>query len=194
MKVRSSRISAARPLGRCGKPSQAIASASLPPPPAPNDHMELGQHAEFLGVMNSVEMLSKFFINDTSTASQQWRLKGHAEEAFLNWMASWAVMAESPADLGHDASEYRLPALEIVRHAVVGPVDIPKDRLFAAEVSATNIFEMKRASQASRADMIAETVDAEIGEPWVIWCDTNGESDELMERLPGAIEVRGSMS
>jgi superfamily II DNA or RNA helicase len=41
--------------------------------PSPNDHMELGNHSEFLGVMRQQEMLSKWFINDTSTASQDWR-------------------------------------------------------------------------------------------------------------------------
>jgi hypothetical protein len=156
--------------------------------------MELGQHAEFLGVMNSVEMLSKFFINDTSTASQQWRLKGHAEQSFWDWMASWAVMAESPADLGHDASQYILPPLNIMKHHIAGTIDLPKDGLFAAEVSATNIFEIKRASQASRAETIAEKVMSEPEETWVIWCDTNTEADELSARLPEAIEVRGSMS
>ena len=65
--------------------------------PAPNDHMELGTHAEFLGLMRSVEMLSRWFINDTSTASQSWRLKGHAEADFWDWVASWARCAESPA-------------------------------------------------------------------------------------------------
>src|SRR5581483_9857204 len=68
--------------------------------PAPNDHMELGNYAEFLEVMAANEMLSRFFINDTSTASQEWRLKGHAVNSFWDWMASWARMAEKPSDLG----------------------------------------------------------------------------------------------
>ena len=42
--------------------------------PAPNDHMELGNHSEFLGHLGSMEMLCRWFINDTSTASQKWRL------------------------------------------------------------------------------------------------------------------------
>src|SRR5512139_2573231 len=62
--------------------------------PAPNDHMELGNYAEFLEIMAANEMLSRFFINDTSTASQQWRLKGHAVNSFWDWMASWSRMAE----------------------------------------------------------------------------------------------------
>lgn len=161
--------------------------------PAPNDHMELGQHAEFLGVMNSVEMLSRFFINDTSTASQQWRLKGHAEQAFWDWMASWACMAETPADFGHDASEYILPPLEIIKHQTGARTDLPKDGLFAADANATNIHEIKRATSDARADEIARLAHEE-NQPWVIWCDTNYESDALSARIPEAVEVRGSMS
>ena len=161
--------------------------------PAPNDHMELGQQSEFLGVMNSVEMLSKFFINDTSTASQEWRLKGHAEQSFWDWMASWAVMAETPADFGYDASEYILPELNVIRHSANATVDFPKDGLFAADASATNIFAMKKATSAARADEIATAVNAE-REPWIVWCNTNDEADDLIARIPDAIEVRGSMS
>jgi SNF2 family DNA or RNA helicase len=50
--------------------------------PAPNDFMEFGQHAEFLGVMPSNEMLSRWFINDTMNFGS-YRLKGHAEADFL---------------------------------------------------------------------------------------------------------------
>jgi hypothetical protein len=46
----------------------------------------------------------------------------------------------------------------------------------------------------ARADVIADLVAAEPGEPWVIWCDTDYEADALADRIPGAIEVRGSMS
>ena len=155
--------------------------------PAPNDHMELGQHAEFLSIMNSVEMLSKFFINDTSKASQEWRLKKHAEESFWDWMSSWAIMAESPADLGHDASEYVLPKLNIHHHSV------GMSELFASSViaSATNIHDIKRETIIARAEKIASIVDDDY---WVIWCDTNYEADELVKRIPDAVEVRGSMS
>lgn len=159
--------------------------------PAPNDHMELGTHSEFLNIMPASEMLMRWFVNDTMEASQQWRLKGHAIEPFWNWMASWSRMAETPADMGHDGSEYVLPKLTILRHKVDGDVPISKDGLFAADVSATSMFDMKRQTTAARADCIAERVDKK--ESWVIWCDTDFEADALKCRIPEAIEVRGSM-
>ena len=68
--------------------------------PAPNDYMELGNHAEFLGIMSKAEMLSTFFVHDGGDTSK-WRLKGHAEKAFWQWVASWAVMIRKPSDLGY---------------------------------------------------------------------------------------------
>jgi hypothetical protein len=163
--------------------------------PAPNDHMELGNHAEFLGLMSGAEMLSRWFINDTSEASQKWRLKGHAEDAYWDWVASWARMAETPADLGHDASAYVLPPLRVHRHKAMGDVRAPAGLLFAGDVSATNIHDVKRQTAGARADAVARIVAGlPVGEPCVIWCDTDYEADALRAAVPGAQEVRGSMT
>jgi len=86
--------------------------------PSPNDHMELSNHAEFLGVMRQQEMLSKWFINDTSTASQDWRLKGHAVEDFWQWVASWSRCATLPSGLGGDDTGYILPSIDKRIHEV----------------------------------------------------------------------------
>lgn len=159
--------------------------------PAPNDHMELGTHAEFLGVMSATEMLMRFFINDTATASQSWRLKRHGEAAFWEWMVSWARMAETPADLGYDASSYVLPPLNVHRHKASGDVRAPAGALFAAEISATTMHETKRQTADARAEAIGVLVNGN-AHPWVVWCDTDYEADALMARIPDASEVRGS--
>ena len=161
--------------------------------PAPNDHMELGNHADFLGIMSAAEMLTRWFVNDTSEASQTWRLKGHAVEPFWDWMASWSRMAETPADLGYDASEYILPPLNIHRHRASGTAPIITDGLFASEVSATSMHDVKRQTAGARAECVADLVGSHGAEPWVIWCDTDYEADALKCRIPDAVEVRGSM-
>lgn len=160
--------------------------------PAPNDHMELGTHAEFLGQMRNVEMLSRWFINDTATASQQWRIKGHAQNAFWDWVASWARCAETPADLGYDASRFILPALNIHRHKAAGDLRAPAGMLFASDLSATNMHAIKRETAQARAEAVGALVAAEPREAWVIWCDNDAEADALMAAVPGAVEVRGS--
>lgn len=159
--------------------------------PAPNDQKELGNHAEFLGIMPSNEMLSRWFINDTMKAGG-YRLKKHATKDYWDWVASWAVCLASPADIGGDDSQYVLPQLTVNRHLVtVDPKDAPEGLLFnVAGISATTIHEEKRLTCEARADKSAELAHA--SESCVIWCDTNYEADALRERVRDCVEVRGS--
>lgn len=166
--------------------------------PAPNDHMELGNQSEFLSVMAANEMLSRYFINDTSTASQEWRLKGHAVDAFWDWMASWSRMAEKPSDITgdgkHDAA-FKLPDFKIIRHRA-RESDVTKNigGLFGdVTMSATSLHDVKRQTTEARADLAGEIVAREPNEPWLIWCDTNYEADALGARID-ALDVRGAQS
>ena len=169
--------------------------------PAPNDHMELGQHCQFLGIMNSNEMLSRWFIADQSNMGR-YRIKGPAVKSFWEWVASWARCVSKPSDLGFSDEGYDLPPLDLKRHIVAADRSLhagaEKDGqawLFRMpDTSATSIHREKRMTTDARADVIADLVAAEPGEPWVIWCDTDYEADALADRIPGAIEVRGSMS
>lgn len=85
--------------------------------PSPNDFMELGNQAEFLGVMKMTEMLATYFINDASDTGT-WVLKGHGKVKFWEWMATWACCIRTPADLGFDGSRYELPPLNMIPHVV----------------------------------------------------------------------------
>lgn len=85
--------------------------------PAPNDYMELGNHAEFVGVMGRTEMLSMFFVHDGGETSK-WRLKGHSIQKFWEWVASWAVMMSKPSDLKYDEKGFDLPPLTIKQESV----------------------------------------------------------------------------
>lgn len=160
--------------------------------PSPNDHTELGNHAEFLGIMRQQEMLSQWFINDTSTASQDWRLKGHAVEAFWSWVASWSRCATLPSDLGGDDTGYVLP--EVVRnmHEVEADrsQDVDQGMLFRIpEMSATSFHKEKKLTMQARCERAAEL--ANHGEPVTVWCETNEESALLAKLIDGAVEVRG---
>jgi hypothetical protein len=158
--------------------------------PAPNDHMELGNHSDFLGIMPQSEMLVRWFINDSGDASKTWRLKGHAVEAFWGWMASWCRMAEHPRDLGDDVPGFDLPPLRVHRHHV--EAGIVGTGLFGADiVSAAGMHALKRQTADVRAGVVADLV-ASDSEPWIVWCDTDYEADALGAVLPDAREVRGS--
>lgn len=66
--------------------------------PSPNDVMELGNHAEFLGVMSRNEMLAMYFVHDGGDTAK-WRIKKHAERAFWSWVSKWACMLAKPSDI-----------------------------------------------------------------------------------------------
>lgn len=160
--------------------------------PSPNDHMELGNHAEFLGVMRQQEMLSKWFINDTSTASQEWRLKGHAQEDFWSWVASWSRCATLPSDLGGDDTGYVLPDIDRRLHQVAADrmADAEQGMLFRIpELSATSFHQEKRLTMQDRCERAAELANHD--KPVTVWCETNEESALLAKMIEGAVEVRG---
>lgn len=164
--------------------------------PAPNDHMELGSHAEFLGIMRANDMLQRWFVNDTSEASQSWRLKKHAERAFWDWLTTWAFSCSKPSDLGYPDEGFALPRLDMIKHVV--DTDITKDSgetLFRmAAVSSMDLHKEKRLSLPERVQKVAEVVHGQPAETWIIWCHANIEADALAQAIPGSSEVRGSMT
>lgn len=162
--------------------------------PSPNDHTELGNHAEFMGVMRQQEMLSKWFINDTSTASQEWRLKGHAQDDFWQWVASWARCATLPSDLGGDDTGYILPEIDRHIHTVAADrmENVGQGMMFRIpEMSATSFHEEKRLTLHHRCEKAAELADHD--KPVTVWCETNEESALLAKMIHGAVEVHGSL-
>lgn len=160
--------------------------------PAPNDHMELGNHAEFLGVMTRAEMLSMFFVHDGGDTSK-WRLKGHAVQKFWEWVASWAVMLQKPSDLGYEDDGFILPPLNI-EQITVETDDAPEGSLFAIEAQTLQERQAaRRSSIDDRVKVAAEIVNA-LDEPCIIWCNLNSESDALAKAIEDAVEIRGSHS
>lgn len=158
--------------------------------PSPNDMMELGNHAEFLGVMSRTEMLATFFCHDGGDTSQ-WRLKGHAERDFWRWICSWAVSVRKPSDLGYSDDGFVLP--ELVMHDVCVRVDTPTTgMLFPME--AGTLQERLQARRDTIEDRVAHTaaiVNAS-DETFICWCNLNAESEALLAAIPDAVEIRGS--
>lgn len=161
--------------------------------PSPNDHMELGNHAEFLGIMRQQEMLSKWFINDTSTASQDWRLKGHAVDDFWQWVASWSRCATLPSDLGGCDDGYVLPDIDRKLHVVEADLSDDTDGMLfrIPEMSATSFHKEKRRTLHQRCELAAKL--ATHDKPVTVWCETNDESKLLASLIPDARDVRGDM-
>lgn len=158
--------------------------------PSPNDFMELGNQAEFLGVMTAVEMLAMYFVHDGGETSK-WRLKGHGKTRFWEWMASWAICIKNPSDLGFDGSAYVLPDLNVFEHSVEAPV--MDGQLFSGVAQTlTERRQAKRQSIDDRVQLVADMVNAS-NEEWIVWCHLNEESSALAKAIPDAVEVYGSL-
>lgn len=159
--------------------------------PAPNDFMELGNHAEFLGAMSYTDMLATFFVHDGSS-TRDWRLKGHAEAEFWRWLASFAVMLRKPSDLGYEDGAYALPPLRQHQHVVVSEHDpAATGTLFAMEArTMRERLDARRNTVAERVALAASLTPSD--RPFVWWCNLNAESEALAAAIPGAVEVRGS--
>ena len=174
--------------------------------PAPNDYVELGNHAEFLGVLNAKEMLATWFIHDGSIRATNvsnhgskpiadWRLKGHAEKDFWRWISTWAVVIRHPRDIGYDEPGYDLPPL--IKHQVTVPVEykanIDTGMLFPTE--AVTLQDQRHASRTSIADRVAAAVKIINGKPgrqWLVWCQLNDEASMIRDALGCAVNVQGS--
>jgi hypothetical protein len=161
--------------------------------PSPNDYMELGNHSEFLGVMSRSEMLSTFFVHDGSE-TQKWRLKGHAEDKFWAWLASWACTLKTPADLGYEQDGYDLPPITVMEHQVKAKILQDGNQISflpKASMTLTDRRNARRNSMSERVKLAADIANG-INEQVLVWCDLNDESKLLTESINGAAEVKGS--
>uniref|UniRef100_A0A6M3KI68 Putative helicase n=1 Tax=viral metagenome TaxID=1070528 RepID=A0A6M3KI68_9ZZZZ len=158
--------------------------------PAPNDWMELGNHAEFLGVMTRTEMLSTFFINDTKDTGT-WRLKGHVRDNyFWKWLSTWAIMLSSPKDLGFEEGDFKLPEITYHEH-IIKSTAIPTRGFFNLVVTDLNDRRrVRRDTLEKRCKEAAELINA-TNELWVVWVNLNPEGELLTKLIDGAVEVAG---
>ena len=158
--------------------------------PSPNDDMEICNHAEFLGYGRREEILAMYFTHDGGETAK-WRLKGHAQRLFWNFVRSWSIMCSNPSDIGFDGSKYVLPKLNLIERII--PVPVPQGKLFNdVSVSATNFNQELRITLVQRMDDVVSIVN-ESKENFIIWVKQNVEGEYLMDRVD-AREVRGSQS
>ena len=156
--------------------------------PAPNDVTELCNQAEFLGIMPRNEMLAAYFVHD----DDGWRLKGHAIDPMFRWMATWAIAARKPSDIGGDDTPYQLPPLNIQPLTV--RVNIEQDgQLFATDLG--GVGGRAKVRKATLTERVAATIEL-VNQPgqWIAWCGLNDEADAITAAVPDAVNVYGTLS
>ena len=168
---------------------------------APNDYIELGTSSEALGYLGHMDMLNRFFKNDLNNSAQgrmrgeviKWRLKGHAELPFWQWVCSWARAMRKPSDLGFDDAAFVLPPLQEVEHLVQVNTLAPGMLFELPAVGLAEQREERRRTTEERCQRVADLVN-HTGQPALVWCHLNDEGDMLERLIPDAVQVAGGDS
>jgi hypothetical protein len=166
---------------------------------APNDFIELGTTSEALGYLGHIDMLNRFFKNDLNNSAQgrmrgeviKWRLKGHAEGPFWQWVSSWARAIRKPSDMGFSDERFILPPLSETEHMI--NVEITREG-FLFPIPAIGLKEQReerRLTLDKRCESVAEIVNGKEDQS-LVWCHLNDEGDLLENLIPDAVQVSGS--
>jgi DNA modification methylase len=157
--------------------------------PSPNDHMELGQHSEFLGAMSYLEMLAMYFVHDGGETSK-WRLRKHAADPFWKYVCTWSMACDTPLTLGFEHCGYDLPEIEFIEHII--DVENTSENLFGdVAVSATDLHRDLKRSIDARITKAIELVNNS-DEQWILWTLGNEEANQLNKVINNSINVQGS--
>ena len=178
-------------------PYRLLATATA----APNDFIELGTSSEALGYLGYMDMLSRFFKNDQNTnqatrrsrfgLGTKWRLKGHAHDAFWQWVTSWARAIRKPSDMGFDDDGFILPPLKENEHELKINRDPNPGEMFTfPAVGLKEVRDERRATINARCEYVGDLLNGHSG-PAVVWCNLNDEGDYLEKIIPDAIQVSG---
>jgi len=180
-----------------GVPFRYVATAT----PSPNEYRELIYYAEFLGIMDHGQCLTRWFKRNPDKAGDL-QLNPLQEEEFWLWVATWALFLFTPSDLGYDDNGYALPKLNVHWHRI--PVDQTRawDQadnhgqgllLLNPTLSATTVAHEKRATLDGRLLKALEILDSKPADThWIIWHDLERERDALRRVLPDVRAVYGS--
>jgi len=157
--------------------------------PSPNDLNEIGNHSEFLDVLDAQDMRSKWFVREEGM--NNYRLKGHAKKDFYAWISSWAKMFCNPADIGFPEKGYNLPKLEYIERHIVTENRNDGQLFNSKAINATNFNSELRLTKIERLSEVADIVNNS-SEQFIIWIKQNEEGEALRKLIPDAIEVKGS--
>lgn len=161
--------------------------------PSPNDFTEILNYAQFLGIMDRSQALTRFFQRDSSKAGNL-TLYPHKEREFWLWVRSWSLTFELPSEINpaYSDEDYKLPELKVIYHEVkVTDRDDIKDRdgnyKMYADTSRglTEAAKEKRVSIEARVAKAIELVNSAPDDHWILWHDLEDErrliEDELGE-------------
>lgn len=166
--------------------------------PSPNEYLELAAYADWLGVMETGEIKTRWFKRD-STKADNLTLQAHKADEFWHWVSSWGLFAQRPSDLGYSDEGYDLPPLTVNWH------EIPTDHSRAiadrtgqrkmfndASMGLSEAASEKRNSLDERVAKMKEITSASPDDNFMLWCDLEAERKSIEKALPTSVSVYGS--
>lgn len=178
-------------------PFRFVATAT----PSPNDFIELINYADFLGVMDRGQAMTRFFMRDSKEAGNL-QLYPHEEYRFWLWVASWAVFVTRPSDLGYDDARYDLPEMRVHWHEV--HAELPPAGTHTDKDGTPLLFERPQGGITKVAAKRRETLEVRVSKAaeiiasgshddhWLIWHYLEDERREIQKQIPESVAVYGS--
>ncbi len=168
--------------------------------PSPNRYRELIYYAQYLGIMDAGQALTRWFKRNPEKAGDL-QLHPQHERDFWMWVASWALFLYKPSDLGYDDTGYDVPPLRVHYHRL----DVDHARawsqmdnygqrrlLLDAASSATAAVKEKRATLADRVAEAKRIIADAPEEHYLIWHHLEDERRALEHDVPEVTTVYGS--
>ena len=169
--------------------------------PDPNNYKELIYFADFLGVMDSGQALTRWFKRNPAKAGDL-QIHPQYETEFWLWVSTWALFLYSPADMGYDDSEYQLPELNVHWHCVAvdhtrafGISDNYGQRklLISAAKGVTQSAREKRATLPVRIEKTREIIESQPADTsWLLWHTLEDERRAIEKEILDVVSVYGS--
>lgn len=176
--------------------------------PAPNDRIEYANHAVFCDQFPTVNsFLARFFVNRGQT-DNRWELKPHALQPFYRSLSHWSIFLSNPATYGWKDNCGTVPPIHVTIHDVQLT---PEQQAIAGETTggmfaggkAGGITSRSTLSQLAKGkyrgsdvptlklEFVRQLAEARPDESTIIWCEFNGEQNDLARLMPNAINMTG---
>ena len=159
--------------------------------PTPNDYIEILNYADFLGVIDRGNALTRFFKRD-STKAGSLTLYENKEQEFWQWVSTWAVFINKPSDLGFSDEGYNLPKLHIHEIEVENLTDEPifnkKGDLVLFKDTTKSLVDSSREKSDSvelRVNKTFEIVSQNPDDNWILWHHRESERMAIEKKFKG---------
>lgn len=170
--------------------------------PSPNEYLELLNYAEFLGVMDRGQALTRFFKRNSQKAGEL-TIMPNQEEEFWLWVSSWAIFIEKPSDLGYEDEGYELPDINIEYHQVkvdndkFGVITERDGQIKAFADTAKSLQDTAKVKRVSLDERLSKTIELTTeggeGKHWIIWHHLEDER-KAIEMAYGVMQHRSFAS